>query len=394
MNRETRQLSSLISIAIAVAAVLLGSNLSKCEVPFAAIFVTVGFGAFAFAVLARPETLRNVALFCASLMFGLALLETSLYFICRTRIIVTKTIPETWRQKVVGLGSLPIQKVAIEFKEFLDGQLIGDVTYGIDANGLREIPLAIQGRPYKVAFFGCSFMFGHGVENDQTLPYYFVRDSKGTFEGFNFGGEGWGPHQMLREVETGFVRRVAGIPDLAIYEAIPDHLRRAAGRAPWEDGPKYELCHGGDACYAGSFDGYYDDVFRQWLNKSWTVKFVEDRLTRLSQPSDIPLYLAILEKTRALLTRNGTRFVVVIWDQNQLAKAMINTLMANQFEVIPVSTIVSQYNLGKHPLIQPDRHPLPAANEAIANYLWMRVGARLPSGPPLEREIHVGPKGP
>jgi hypothetical protein len=26
---------------------------------------------------------------------------------------------------------------------------------------------------------------------------------------------------MLREIETGFVRRMAGAPDLAIYEAIP-----------------------------------------------------------------------------------------------------------------------------------------------------------------------------
>ena len=60
----------------------------------------------------------------------------------------------------------------------------------------------VQGRPRKVAFFGCSFMFGHGVEDDQTLPYYFVREAGGTFEGFNFAGEGWGPHQMLREIEN------------------------------------------------------------------------------------------------------------------------------------------------------------------------------------------------
>jgi hypothetical protein len=93
-------------------------------------------------------------------------------------------------------------------------------------------------------------MFGHGVENDQTLPFYFVQEAGGTFEGFNFAGEGWGPHQMLRETENGFVRSVAGKPDVAIYEAIPDHLRRVAGRAPWEDGPQYELCRGDDACYS------------------------------------------------------------------------------------------------------------------------------------------------
>ena len=45
--------------------------------------------------------------------------------------------------------------------------------------GLREIPAAVQGGPHKVAFFGCSFMFGHGVEENETLPYYFVQEAKG-----------------------------------------------------------------------------------------------------------------------------------------------------------------------------------------------------------------------
>ena len=80
------------------------------------------------------------------------------------------------------------------------------------STALEKYLMPVQGRPHKAAFFGGSFMFGHGVENDQTLPYYFVRNSRGTFEGFNFAGEGWGPHQMLSEIETGFVRRVAVCP--------------------------------------------------------------------------------------------------------------------------------------------------------------------------------------
>src|SRR5277367_1871828 len=300
-----RQSRLLALSVLVVGSFVLSRYGARMEAPFIVFLLVAGAWAVAIALLARSEFLRNGALLSSSVLLSLAGVETCAYYVAKSQIIVTKTVPEEWRQASTSIGALPVPNTATEFKEFLDDRLITDVTYRIDASGLREIPSAVQGRPHKAVFFGCSFMFGHGVENDQTLPYYFVRESGGTFEGFNFDGEGWGPHQMLREVETGFVRRVAGIPDLAIYEAIPDHLRRAAGRAPWEDGPKYELCHGGDACYAGSFDGYYDDVFRQWLNKSWTVKFVEDRLTRLSQPSDIPLYLAILEKTRALLTRNG-----------------------------------------------------------------------------------------
>jgi hypothetical protein len=280
----------------------------------------------------------------------------------------------------MGLGSFPVPNTATEFKEILDGRLIADVTYRIDASGLREIPAAVQGRPHKVAFFGCSFMFGHGVENDQTLPYYFVQDARGTFEGFNFAGEGWGPHQMLREIETGFVRRVAGAPDLAIYEAIPDHLRRVAGRAPWEDGPKYELCRGREACYSGPFHSAYYEICRRWLDKSWTVKFIENHCASLSRPSDIPLFLAVLKRTRSLLEENGTRFVIVLWDQNELAKTMMKTLRANQFDVVALSSVVPESDLRKHPLTQLDRHPSPATNKAIATYLWEQVGRAVGSG--------------
>jgi hypothetical protein len=203
------------------------------DAPFVAFFLVASASAIAVAALSRPETLRKGALVCGSVLFCLALIEFYIYIITRSQIIITKTDSQAWPSDPMGLGLIFEPNTETRFRELLNGRLIADVTYGIDANGLREIPRAVQGRPHKVAFFGCSFMFGHGVQDDQTLPYYFVREASGTFEGFNFAGEGWGPHQMLSEIETGFVRRIARVPELAVYEAIPDHLRRVAGRAPW-----------------------------------------------------------------------------------------------------------------------------------------------------------------
>jgi hypothetical protein len=56
---------------------------------------------------------------------------------------------------------------------------------------------------------------------------------------------------------------------------------------------------------------------------------------------------------------------------------MTNALRANKFDVVALSSIVSERNLKKHPLMQPDRHPSPAANQAIGAYLWEQVGERL-----------------
>jgi hypothetical protein len=378
MNERTLRLRyRLLALAAFISvSFLLLEHATRMDAPFVVFFLVASAWAIAIAAISRRESLRNGASFCSSVMFCLAIVETGLYWVSRPQIIVTKTFPQAWRRNTMGLGSLPVPNTVTEFEEFLDGRLIADVTYRINASGLRDIPAPAQGRPHRVAFFGCSFGFGQGVEEDQTLPYYFVRDAGGTFEGYNFAGEGWGPHQMLREIETGFVRRVAGVPDLAIYEAIPDHLRRVAGRAPWEDGPKYALCQGEEACYAGPFHSDYYAAYRHWFDRSWTVKFIESHFASFSRPSDIPLFLAVLKRTRSLLEKNGTRFVIVLWDQNELAKEMIKTLRANGFQVIALSSIVSESDLKKHPLTQLDRHPSPATNKAIATYLWDQVGER------------------
>ena len=357
--------------------VLLLEYASTTMVPFAALFLTASAWAIAIALLTRADATCNRALLCGSVFFCLAIFEITLYIAGSSRIIVTRTIPTKWRRDANDIGALPVPNRATEFKEFLDGRLIADVTYTIDANGLRKIPTPTHEGARKVAFFGCSFMFGHGVQDDQTLPYYFVRESGGTFEGFNFAGEGWGPHQMLREIEDGFVRRVTGTPDLAIYEVIPDHLRRVAGRAPWEDGPKYKLCPGDEACYSGSYHSSYYNLFRRWTAESWTVRYCDDHFAELSRPSDIPLFLAVLKRTRALLEKSGTRFVIVLWDQNDLAKEMMKTLKENRFEVIALSIVLPDEQRNGLPITQLDRHPSSETNKALATYLWKNVGEPL-----------------
>jgi len=377
MRKESPRFIFLALVLLALTSILFLELAAKIPAPLVAVLLLASVWSLGPALLFRSESLRNCALLCSSLLFGLAVFEFCMFFVSKSEIIVTKTTPEVWRQLATDVGSLPIPNTATRFEEFLDGREIADVTYRIDGKGLREISAAEQSRPHTVVFFGDSFMFGHGVENDQTLPYYFVQEAGGNFEGFNFAGEGWGPHQMLREIENGFVRRVAGKPDLAIYEAIPDHLRRVAGRAPWEDGPQYELCRGDDACYSGPFHSSWYAACRRTVDKSWTGKFVEAHFTKLSQPSDIPIFLAVLKKTRSLLEGNGTRFVIVLWDQNELARTMMRVLRKNQFEVIALSSIFPGSDLTKYPITQLDRHPSPAANKAIATYLWRHMGEHL-----------------
>ena len=122
---------------------------------------------------------------------------------------------------------------------------IFDTGYTIDSNGLRIAP------PYSnddlagsVLFFGCSYTFGVGLNDDETLPYQVGVQSDGRYRTFNFAFVAYGPSQMLAAVETGRVGRVVDTPPrYAYYMAITHHVWRAAGRVGWYPSPA-ALCAG------------------------------------------------------------------------------------------------------------------------------------------------------
>jgi len=92
-------------------------------------------------------------------------------------------MPVEWRRDKTDIGSQPVPNTTITFEESLGGRRIDDVTYRFGGSGLREIPAAVQGGPFRVVFFGCSFMFGHGVEDDSDAALLLCAESKRHLRG-------------------------------------------------------------------------------------------------------------------------------------------------------------------------------------------------------------------
>src|ERR1700693_3080848 len=93
---------------------------------------------------------------------------------------------------------LPVERVVHNVKRSKDGSVIYDVKYSIDQHGLRKTPALESDKD--VFFFGCSFTFGDGVNDNDTLPTTFSHLS--GLHTLNFGVNGYGPHHMLRMLET------------------------------------------------------------------------------------------------------------------------------------------------------------------------------------------------
>ncbi len=277
----------------------------------------------------------------------------------------------------VGPASLLHHPVGVTF----------DVTYTIDANGLRVAP------PYReddsagtALFFGGSYTFGSGLEDIETLPYQVGALSGGGYRTFNFGVDGYSPAQMLAAIESGMVHRVVDTtPQYAFYIAIPHHVWRVAGRVSWiQHEPRYVLDGDGTVHRAG----YFEDVqplaerlgikkgIRQ-LNKS----AIWQRLSSSDSPiteEDIRLYLAIVRRSRDLLTAQypGIQFRIILWPGHGAADRPTYTKMRGGFlrmgiPVYLVEDILPGYNADPQPyrLSSVDPHPNALADRLLAQFV-------------------------
>ncbi len=259
--------------------------------------------------------------------------------------------------------------------------VIYDVIYSTDQHGLRVTPHNDNPVAKPILFFGCSVTFGEGLNDDETLPYMFQRESDNEYKAWNFAAPGYGPHQMLRIIESGLIDSVVGEkPAVAVYSALMPHIERSAGNYPyflWDvNGPRYVLNDRGEAEFKGKFVNS-----RAWnftlrlLSKSYLIdRIMPFILGHKRNNTDIDLFISILTKSRDLLQdRYGTKFYVILWyaEDKDLA-LVISKLIDRKINFITTKGIFSgsKYDPARYYLHECDRHPSALANREISTYLF------------------------
>jgi len=282
------------------------------------------------------------------------------------------------------LGYGPMKNQTISWKRYSGNDLIFDVSYTIDSNGLRVSPPYREGANGCIVFFGCSYTFGDGVNDNETMPYLVGPKTDGKFRVYNFGYRGYGPHQMLASIEHGLVADIIECePEYVIYTAIIEQAFRSAGRAVWDwHGPKYSINGNGEVVYLGHFD---DEKF----SESYITKKIKNQLkksnliTRLFfkiiNKNDIRLMVGIIDASKRALTTNYPRceFHVILWNKPKIriVEELISGLKGKGIRVHLVSDILSDYydKMSKYQISQIDDHPNQLAYEIIAEYISRRI---------------------
>ncbi|TFG95425.1 MAG: hypothetical protein E4H11_05080 [Myxococcales bacterium] len=285
-------------------------------------------------------------------------------------------MPAAYRIRDDAVGVRPAPGVSWREALWLGDEPIFDVVYTTDAHGRRVTPEPVGGgAALCILFFGGSFTFGTGIADDETLPWQTSLATGRRHQVHNFSFGGWGPHQMLAALETGEVERsLACEPTHAIYVSVQDHIRRVAGRSPWDPhGPRFELRSGGRLERDGNFDDR-PSFPGSWplLGKSQILRILAEHFE--PKPADFDRFAEVVAASRDRLETRwpGIDFHVLLWDKRwKQDPEYWEGLGRRGLRVHPVSEILpdqreaaARYAISPH-----DGHPNRTANERIAAWI-------------------------
>lgn len=212
-----------------------------------------------------------------------------------------------------------------------------DVKYTFNKSGHRILPQPAGDIEHDLMLFGCSFTFGHGLEDDQTWPYIMTQNLGSGWRVENYAQSGYGAMQMLCMLENAMVPAPHGRRNFAVFLAINHHLRRndfflasphyetdASGTPQRSGAPRYGWLTRFVADMKGSQLARQTGIFLEGLLAQNNRKFKKD-------------YLAMLVQSGVILkSEYNTRLFVLLWPDlediaPELEAAGLSCIFARQF---------------------------------------------------------------
>ena len=261
------------------------------------MFRLITFGAvfFLFANIASllRGNWRDFLLVLASLAFGIFLIEAAAN-IWEPREPTNRVVQDGFYapRPVTGWGPAHTGRFHDEKTDQETGATIYSADYTIDSNLLRHTQSCEKGSA--IVFFGCSFAFGLGLNDADTLPQAFADSIDHKVRILNLGYPAYGPHQFLSELQAGIFDSVIGPqPKLFVFETAAWHADRSACKPWWvQHAPRY-IIENGQLILKGVCHEGLDLWFQEWLRSSAAYRWLIEPYRNKVSHEDIELYLQI-----------------------------------------------------------------------------------------------------
>lgn len=253
------------------------------------------------------------------------------------------------------------------------------LVYTVDEYKRRVTPLRNQdGRDRYALFFGCSCMFGLGVKDDETMPFYFG-EAAGRYRPYNYGRGGTGPAYMLETLQReGFAREIPEREGILVYNFWDDHVNRTIGRmsvvGSWgSELSCYSMDKKGELRKEGTFMSARPFLTRLYiaLLRFHSVRALHINLPPRITDKHIRLTGRVIEESRNIFNqkfKNGKFFVILCPGQHMYSHRLEPYLKKAGIEYLDYTDLLDfpkrEFCVSKY-----DRHPAPRAYEIMADRL-------------------------
>ncbi|HEY5993588.1 MAG TPA: hypothetical protein VIU46_03210 [Gallionellaceae bacterium] len=261
------------------------------------------------------------------------------------------------------------------------GETIYDVVYTIGQDGFRVTPASAAGKQ-RINFFGCSFTFGEGLNDNETLPY-FVNQRIKNISVKNFGFHGFGAHQALAILQSD--RDTTGA--INFFLTAPWHAPRSSCKPEYTAGsPRYRLS-GGEAIRDGQCGQHTGNALLNRILAGSRLYALASNIQRDSvRDADFELYLALVKKMAEISRARNQKFVVgfikadpEFFRESHYSNEIIYLKLKGMAdEVVDLTLAQDSKDLERKYYIHPlDKHPSGLANSERAVLLSGAFGKYL-----------------
>jgi hypothetical protein len=313
-------------------------------------------------------------LFCIILI---AFVEVALrlYAPQKSNVIERFYSPDYWRSDEFGIIEAKPGQYRSFLKNLKNDQFTYDVTYAIDEYGRRITPIDKGDRDRFILFFGCSFTYGEGVHNDQTLPYYVGRLAT-QHTPYNYGYHGLGPFDALAKIESiDFKNEVRETQGIIIYTFMPDHLNRLMGSMStmaWHfNGAYYRKSAAGKLVRNGDFKTGRPIRTRLYtlLSKSRILEALKINLPPKIGDYDLKFFVQTCQAMDTIIKEKFPRsaFYVVIYPGTD-SDRLVQYLKEGGIKYLDYTQLFDRSD-PKFYLSEDDHHPAPLAYQLVAEQI-------------------------
>jgi hypothetical protein len=277
------------------------------------------------------------------------------------------------------LGSRHVADSYLYFKKYYRKKLYAQVVCHTDELGRRRTVQERENWTRFAIFAPCSFSFGDGVLDEETLPSQFARQVAGDgIAVYNYGVNAWGPNNLLALLTD--PRFPAGIPEkrgFLIYSFIDPHVNRAIAQRSFLAAnrnyscPHYVVARDGTLRRKGLVSAAhpaYDSIWEIVADRLGLIgTFYRDWPERL-KPEHFLLTARLIAESQAEFAKlfDAQGFFVVFYPSCAIVESMKPALDRYHVRYLDYTDATPCDRFTGSVYLQPDGHPTAATYRVIA----------------------------